>query len=112
MQTIKTFIKTMKKIKEEKLKRMYILYIVGGILKGVAPILSSLFSKIIIDVILNNQDQRKLIISVCFLLISTIVSYELYSNIIKEYEEEGIELSGRQMQKIAIARAINKHLMY
>lgn len=73
------FKRTMKHIKDEKMSRMIWIYIIGGIAGGIAPVISTFFAKIIIDVILGSQEVNKLVISVMILAVASILSYGLYT---------------------------------
>lgn len=82
---IRVFARQMKTIKKRKMSKMYLFYILGGIFGGLAPVVSTLFSKIIIDVIMGSQQTNNLIVSVIILTLSTIVSYGIFillSNVI------------------------------
>ncbi len=101
MKSFQTFKRTMKLIKEEKMTKMIWLYIFGGIAGGIAPVISTLFAKIIIDVILGSQDVNKLIISVIVLVLASILSYGFYTVFTNIHYSYAMRLRMKEFQRCA-----------
>lgn len=49
----------------------------GGIFGGIAPVISTFFTKLIIDIVLNNQETTKLVIDVIIVVSLSFISYAI-----------------------------------
>lgn len=71
----KTFRMQMRKIKEGKLRRLYLLYALNALFAGCIPVVGVFFSKLIIETIEGSEDTSVLIYTVILLISVCIVCY-------------------------------------
>lgn len=62
-------------IHEEKLSVIYLFYLLGGLFGGIAPVVSTFVTKIIIDIVQSGQDTGRLVWGVVIIISAAILSY-------------------------------------
>lgn len=104
LNTLKYFFKLTNKIS----KTYMVKTLVASIFKAARPFLNIVIPKFIIDELLGQKRIDQLILYVGMLTIGNLLLNIINNYFVKLMEEEGIEFSGGQAQKIAIARALYK----
>lgn len=74
---LSTFWNQIKLIKKNKMSKLYILFIVNSLCLGTVPVISSFFTKVIIEAVTNSTTQENLILSIVILIGTTIILYSL-----------------------------------